>query len=243
MDRYTVIKQSGTHADALAAIGAADLLRHVNPRLLDLGDRFEVRLTRNLRPADLKAVDPGFAYLAISRRGMPAVPPERIVRTGMYATAGDDRMCTIINRMRAYGGPNKVVSHYAQMKRAQWEASVWDCLHGREAYVFRAPLVQLFDPHATRGYAMLKPQGTNRNDGTKDRWARPFEQWLRYRGYFQGAAGLVRGGRPPAVYARSVRYFRGAPHKSDGQFPGTETGRDGNQNGLSRRPRLHAPAD
>jgi hypothetical protein len=55
--------------------------------------------------------------------------------------------------------------------------------------VFHSPLVQLFDPQSARGYALLKPLGTHRSHKTKNRWSRPFEQWLRYRGYFEGAAG------------------------------------------------------
>jgi hypothetical protein len=44
MNCYTIFKQTNTHADSLAAVGAADLLRHLDPRIVDLGDRFEVRL-------------------------------------------------------------------------------------------------------------------------------------------------------------------------------------------------------
>jgi hypothetical protein len=33
MDRYTVFKQTGTHADVLAAVGAGDVLRHLEPRI------------------------------------------------------------------------------------------------------------------------------------------------------------------------------------------------------------------
>ena len=138
----------------------------------------------------MKAVDPGFAYLVRPKKEMPVVPPERIVRTGVsYTTAVDGRMYAILNRMRAYGGPNQLILRYAQTMRAGWETRVWECLQGREDFVFHAPLVQLFDPHAAHGFARLKPKGTSRDDRTKDTWARPFEQWLRYRGYFQGAAG------------------------------------------------------
>ena len=109
MDRYTVIKHNGTHADALTAIGAADVLRHVDPRILDLGDRFEVRLGRALHPTELKAVDPGLAYLVRSQKNVPAMPPERIVRMGMsYTTGAEDRMYAIVERMRAFGGPDQV---------------------------------------------------------------------------------------------------------------------------------------
>lgn len=100
-----------------------------------------------------------------------------------------DRNYTIMSRMKAYGGPNRPIMRYAQMNRADWEARVWESFHGSDDFIFRAPLVQLFDPHAARGYALLKPLGTNRRDRTKDSWAQPFHQWLRFRGYFQASDG------------------------------------------------------
>ena len=190
MDRYTVFKQRGTHADPLTAIGAAYLLRHLEPRLVDAGDRFEVRLGRDLRPSDLRGVDPGFPYLVRPKRGAVAETPERILRAGIASILPtEDRMYAIVNQMRAYGGPNQLLSRFAALKCGEWERKIWECLHGAEAFVFHSPLVQLFDPQAARGYALLKPLGTYRSDKTKNRWGRPFEQWLRYRGYFEGAAG------------------------------------------------------
>ena len=98
-------------------------------------------------------------------------------------------MYAILGRMNAYGGPNQVVSGFAKMRRDQWEAKVWDCLHDQSDFMFSSALVQLFNPQAARGYALLKPSGTNRSDRTKDRWADPFVEWLRFRGYFEGSAG------------------------------------------------------
>lgn len=103
-------------------------------------------------------------------------------------------MYSILGRMTAFGGPNQLVSRYAQVKRAQWESRIWDCLNGESDFIFRSPLVQLFDPQAARGYSMLKPLGTSRRDKTKDCWAEPFQQWLRFRGYFQGSAGWFADG-------------------------------------------------
>jgi hypothetical protein len=174
----------------LTAIGAADLLRHLDPRLVDAGDRFEVRLGRDLRPSDLTVVDPGFAYLVRPKKGAAAEPPVRIARAGIAsALPTENRMYAIVNRMRAYGGPNQLLSQFAAMKCGEWERKIWNCLQGSEAFVFHSPLVQLFDPQSARGYGLLKPLGTYRGDRTKDRWARPFEQWIRFRGYFEGAAG------------------------------------------------------
>jgi hypothetical protein len=44
------------------------------------------------------------------------------------------------------------------------------------------------------GYALLKPNGTGRRDKTKDAWGSSFIEWLRYRGYFEGAAGWFTAG-------------------------------------------------
>jgi len=100
----------------------------------------------------------------------------------------------ILSRMKAYGGPNKVVSRFAAMKRGEWARKVWESLHGEPDFVFSAPLVQLFNPQSAKGYALLKPNGTSRSDRTKDQWAEPFLEWLRYRGYFEGAAAWFTDG-------------------------------------------------
>jgi hypothetical protein len=195
MDRYRAFKQTATHADVLTAIGAADLLRHLDPRIVDCGDRFEVRLRRTLRRSDLTSVDPGFSYLTRPKKTAPDVPPERIIRTGVpYTTVAENRMYSVLGRMKAYGGPNELISRFARVRREEWESRIWECLHGATDFVFRSPLVQLFDPYAAKGYALLKPCGTNRNDKTKNLWAQPFEQWLRYRGYFEGCAGWFTSG-------------------------------------------------
>ena len=63
MTCYTIFKRTGTHADTLAAIGAADVLKQLEPRIVEREDRFEIQLRRQLLTSDLMAVDPGFCYL------------------------------------------------------------------------------------------------------------------------------------------------------------------------------------
>jgi hypothetical protein len=58
---------------------------------------------------------------------------------------------------------------------------------------WKATTVQLFTPTAAKGYCRLKPDSTDRNDKTKDRWADPLVEWFRYRGYFRVACPLFRG--------------------------------------------------
>ena len=186
MNCYTVFKRATSHADVLAAIGAADVLRHLDPRIVEFEDRFEVQLRRRIRPSDLDAVDPGFSYLQRPKKKAPSLPPERIVQARAVA---ENRMYSILGRMKAYGGPNQVISRFARIRREEWAERVWESLHGRPDFVFSSPLVQLFHPHSAKGYALLKPSGTNRSDKTKDCWAEPFLEWLRFRGYFEGCAG------------------------------------------------------
>jgi len=174
MTRYTVLKKTGTHADVLAAAGAADLLRELDPRILDLQDRFVVELRRPLIPADLDRANAGY---------------ERLDRE-----AAKDRVSTIVTRMKAHGGPNALVEKFSKMRPEEWSRRVWESLHGRPDFVFSAPLVQLFNPQCCRGYALMKPAGTHRSDKTKDRWAEPFLEWLRFRGYFAVSAGWFSSG-------------------------------------------------
>ena len=48
MHCYSVVKETGTHADALAAVGAADMLRQLDPRIVAFEDRFEIQFPRGL---------------------------------------------------------------------------------------------------------------------------------------------------------------------------------------------------
>jgi hypothetical protein len=78
---FRVPKATGTHADALLAVGLADLLREAavdgSPRLEDGGADFYVRLTRPIGRSNLARITPhaGYDYLcpnANSRRTVPA---------------------------------------------------------------------------------------------------------------------------------------------------------------------------
>src|SRR5271169_4965379 len=99
MNSYTIFKQTNTHADSMAAVGAADVLRHLDPRIVDRGDRFEVRLRKQLPPSDLGAVEPGFSYFVKSKKSAPNLPPERIVRMRAASPVVDsptpDRCCVL----------------------------------------------------------------------------------------------------------------------------------------------------
>ncbi|HKE26762.1 MAG TPA: hypothetical protein VKB88_30625 [Bryobacteraceae bacterium] len=194
---YSIVKQTATHADTLAALGAADMFRHLEPRIVELEDRFEIQLPRGLKVSDVDIVDPGFSYLQRPGKRPCNLPPERTIEisSGDRSAEGDpDRMYRILSRMKAYGGPNKVVTQFARLPRAEWSRRIWDCVNGGTRFLPSSPLVQLFNPQSARGYALLKPSGTNRRDKTKDTWGISFLEWLRYRGYFEGAAGWFTAG-------------------------------------------------
>jgi len=197
MHCYTVFKLTGTHADTMAAIGAAGVLRDLGPRIVELEDRFEIRLSRRLRISDLDGVGPGFSYLERPKKMQTGPQPTSRRRRATTSPAPgvaravptDDRMYVILARLKAYAGPNRVVSRYAGMSREDWTWTLWNAFEGKREFVCSSPLVQLFNPHAAKGYARLKPSGTRRRDKTKNRWAEPFHEWLRFRGYFDGCAG------------------------------------------------------
>src|SRR5215471_8819230 len=105
---YSIVKQTTTHADTLAAIGAADMFRHVDPQIVELEDRFEIRFPRDLKPSDVDAVDPGFSYLVRPGKRTPNLPPERTIDlppAGRGVEGEPDRMYRILSRMKAYAGP------------------------------------------------------------------------------------------------------------------------------------------
>lgn len=60
---------------------------------------------------------------------------------------------------------------------------------------WKVSTVQVFAPNAAKGYARLKPDSTGRGDKTKDAWADPFVEWLRYRGYFIAAVPVFHGSK------------------------------------------------
>jgi hypothetical protein len=170
---------------------------HIQPRIAELEDRFEIQFPRGLRSSDVDAVDPGFSYLVRPGKRPPNLPPERTIElpSASSEVQGDpDRMYRIPSRMKAYAGPNKIVVQFARLPRAEWSRRIWDCVGGGCRFVPPSALVQLFNPQSARGYALLKPNGTNRRDRTKDAWGNPFVEWLRYRGYFEGAAGWFTAG-------------------------------------------------
>jgi hypothetical protein len=105
------------------------------------------------------------------------------------------RSYRILNALQGASGPNKVVEEFFKRSKDGWLKTVWSGLHGEGKFPCDAPLVQLFNPQAAKGYGLLKPTGTDRNDKTKEKWAEPFLEWLRYRGFFASCAGWFLGNK------------------------------------------------
>ncbi len=193
MHNFTVFRRTGTHADTLAAVGAASLLQAFEAEVAGYSDRFEIRLRRDVTVEELTRSDPGFRYLDQSSRKQPKLPCASIyelVRAAGVPLDPDQRMYSIIARLGAEGGPNKLMLRFSQLSARQWATLVWEGLNGRADFVTKPSLVQLFNPQAARGYSQLKPAGTDRSDKSKDSWSEPFLEWLRYRGYFQACSGV-----------------------------------------------------
>jgi hypothetical protein len=97
-----------------------------------------------------------------------------------------------LNTLQGDGGTNSALEWIHSLDEADRDRTKSESLRAlgsrRSPKVSLEPdLLQLFNPHAAKGYARLKPDSTGRGDKTKDAWADPFVEFLRYRGFFQGA--------------------------------------------------------
>jgi hypothetical protein len=229
-------KVNGSHADVLAAAGAADLLHDLNPIFVDHGNEIELKIKREVNSADLANTGPGFKYLKAgaseggedednpkkkaTKKVPDAVPPSMVFdynsenekyKRQMAAKASKDpdilesaqldkpdpdfRTYRIVKALQAESGLNKFVEQFCSLTPEKRESAILKSLNGSSDFFFESPLVQLFNPQAAKGYALLKPTGTDRNDKTKEKWAEPFFEWLRYRGFFAGSAGWFLGNK------------------------------------------------
>ena len=114
-------------------------------------------------------------------------------------TLRDDwRLLQVLNVMRASEATNRVHETIANRKAQTFcdEMAIGVVAVGNNKTSnidWKISTVQLFTPIAAKGYSRLKPDGTDRNDKTKEQWADPFMEWLKYRGYFQVACPFFQG--------------------------------------------------
>ncbi|HTX75564.1 MAG TPA: hypothetical protein VMD29_05100 [Terracidiphilus sp.] len=111
----------------------------------------------------------------------------------------DWRLYQALNALQGDDAANNIVKAI-NLSPAGWRKQLHQSLaalraNGGAKVPWATSLVQLFSPHAAKGYARLKPDGTGRGDKTKDGWADPFTEWLRIRGYFAAACPFFVGSK------------------------------------------------
>lgn len=243
-------RQTGTHADVLAAVGLAELLYDATHdrgvRIVDEGTAFRVVLSRP-RPWSASFTiphTPGYRYLLVATKKQPNPPIPRDVRASdaLHYQHTKERVDALraqeqalfeaarkagqkVNQealqavreqwplprdiwrrlvallvLQGHETANSIYATIVQMSPEQFRAAVQSALQalaeGRPSGLkWPVSTVQLFAPLAAKGYARLKPDSTARGDKTKDAWADPFMEWLRYRGYFSAAVPVFYGSK------------------------------------------------
>jgi len=127
----------------------------------------------------------------------------------------DWRLYQALNALQGDDATNKLalaILKESQEGFARTICAAIEALRAGQRIVIKWPvaLVQLFNPQAAKGYARLKPDSTDRNDATKNAFADPFLDWLRYRGYFAVAAPYFLGSK-----GESVRLLCPVPQRVD----------------------------
>ena len=124
----------------------------------------------------------------------------------------DWRLLQVLNTLQGDETANKVYAAIVGLDPNRWQsamATAVERLARGDAHEpdWKVSTVQLFTPTAAKGYSRLKPDSTDRNDKTKDKWADPFLDWLKYRGYFRVACPFFQGPR-----GEHIRLLCPVPH-------------------------------
>lgn len=247
IDRFSLPKATGTHADVFAAVGLADLLSSVaRCAISDTGYVFLVEVEPAITPENCAALpaSPGYQFLRSSEK--TSVPeevgngffdyPEQKARVARYNAArlsarraGTEfaaeidadkphpewRLYQTLNALQGDDATNKLALALLREDPKSFPQTIWKALQafaGGPPVSIKWPiaLVQLFNPQAAKGYARLKPDSTDRNDGTKNAFADPFLDWLRYRGYFRVACPYFLGSK-----GENIRLLCPVPQRVD----------------------------
>lgn len=144
---------------------------------------------------------------AAARRDRGRVDPEAIeaLRSQWPMPLREWRRFPALLVLQGHETSNKIHAQIAQLDSDEFRGlvvrSIKALAAGRPTGVaWPISTVQIFAPLAAKGYARLKPDSVGRNDKTKDAWADPFVEWLRYRGYFLSAVPVFFG--PKAEHIR-----------------------------------------
>jgi hypothetical protein len=231
MDSFFFPATTGTHADVLAAVGLASLLRSAGDcTIREAGSGFEVILDPTLDLETGPGIDYSAGYLFLRPNTKATVPSGvgdvldyvvekakvdayREAQKAARAAGGeiaeevdankprkDWRLYQALNALQGDDAANNIVKAISNLSPGEWREQLHQALaalraNGVAEVPWDTSLVQLFSPHAAKGYARLKPDGTGRGDKTKDGWADPFTEWLRIRGYFASACPFFHGSK------------------------------------------------
>lgn len=221
MHKFRLIKKTGTHADVFAAIGLADLLSGAieeTPDAFNVIGKIDEDFGHSAGYLYLQAKsnDPIPAgvmegevvdYQKEKERAKRYQEARKQAResgteiaeeVAADAPRDDWRLYQVLNTLQGDGGTNGAIETIAGQSSESWSQSIHQALEALASGnlpngPFDLDLVQLFNPHAAKGYARLKPDSTARGDKTKDAWSEPFLEWLRYRGYFRSACPYFLG--------------------------------------------------
>jgi len=121
------------------------------------------------------------------------------------------RQLQVLNALQGFRNSNGVYAQIAATDVDTFRKTVTDgiaaiCARRPSGVKWKTSSVQLFNPNAAKGYGLLKPSGTDRNNRTKEQWTDSFVEWLRYRGYFVTAAPFFIGSR-----SEHIRVFAPIP--------------------------------
>jgi len=131
--------------------------------------------------------------------------PEASEQMQEEAVREDWRLLQVLNTLQGDETSNSVHRTIVELKRSTFRDDVTAGLarladdEDAADVEWKVSTVQVFTPTAAKGYSRLKPDGTDRNDKTKEQWADPFVEWLRYRGYFRVACPFFQGAKAEHV--------------------------------------------
>lgn len=134
------------------------------------------------------------------KKGKKGATVEIVDAIAQQAPPDDFYLYQALNSLQGDDATNKAYLWIRRMTPSKWVTTIESAL--RDLSERRVPivdldldLVQMFSPHAAKGYARLKPDSTGRGDKTKDAWAEPFFEWLRFRGFFEAACTFSVGAK------------------------------------------------
>ncbi|MER3484991.1 MAG: hypothetical protein C4345_02425 [Chloroflexota bacterium] len=165
----------------------------------EVGSSFIDYKAEKARADDFRA-----AMKAARSKGKGPPDPEALQQMQQLRPPPEWRLIQVLNSLQGDDTANAVVVAILRQTPEQATRRLvqeLSAVHKGEASGSSLPgnLVQLFTPNAAKGYSRLKPDGTGRNDKTKDQWVDPFWEWMKYRGYWHVAHPFFQGAKSEHV--------------------------------------------